>query len=77
MAVRLIALALGAALWAWAGVGQHVLLSKCYESRHSIDRQPEVYGGVVGLAITVVFWPLFTLGNVLDPPGCLPVPFGS
>jgi hypothetical protein len=74
MALRLVLLALGAVMWAWAGVGQHVLSTKCYESRHSIDHEPEVFGGAVGLVITIAFWPLFTLGNVVNPPECLPQP---
>lgn len=69
----LVALAL---VWVVGGVNTHVLTKKCYESRHSIDREPTVAPGVTGLAIDVLFWPLNAIGNIADPPDCLPRSLG-
>lgn len=74
MAVRRLMVLTAVLMWVWAGLGHNVVMSACYESRHSIGQEPEVFGGVVGVVFDVIFWPLATLGNVADPPDCRPKP---
>ena len=64
-------------VWFGGGLNNHVLMKKCYESRHSIDNEPMVAPGLPGMVIDLVFWPLFAVGNLADPPDCMPRPLGS
>jgi hypothetical protein len=66
-----------ASMWILAGWSYNTLSVACYESRHSVDRQPIVAPGFLGWAIDVAFWPLFTLGAIASPPDCEPVPLAS
>jgi len=52
-------------------------MKKCFESRHSIDHEQMIAPGFPGLVMDLVLWPLFAIGNVADPPDCLPRPLGS
>lgn len=69
-------LALGASLYIALGLGYHRASVACYESRHSIDKEPMVGGGAVGMAIDVALWPLF---QAVTPPdlSCEPRPLGQ
>ncbi len=64
-------------VWCRAGLNNHVLMKTCYESRHSIDKEPMVAPGLPGVVMDLVFWPLFALGNLAEPPDCLPRPLRS
>lgn len=66
------ALALFVAAWTMLGVGYSRMSKACYESRHSIDREPEVYGGALGVAIDIVFWPVEQAGNAISGIDCSP-----
>jgi hypothetical protein len=61
------------------GLGYHRASKACYESRHSIDHEPMVGGGVVGVVLDAVMWPLFQASTALSEPAvsCLPRPLGS
>jgi hypothetical protein len=65
-----ITLALFIAAWTILGVGYSRMSKACYESRHSIDPEPEVYGGALGLAIDIAFWPLEQAGNAINGIDC-------
>lgn len=60
------------------GLGYHRAGKACYESRHSLDHEPMVFGGPVGLVVDVVLWPLFQVSEAVWQPGvsCHPVPVG-
>ncbi len=74
MSLRVLVRVAIALLWVLAGAGHHALTSACYESRHSLDQEPQVFSGLEGVAVDLAFWPLFTLGNLADPPDCHPKP---
>ena len=71
------ALVVFASAWIVMGVGYNRMSEACYETRHANDREPEVYGGGIGLAVDVVFWPLFQTGNAFSGIDCSPVPASS
>jgi len=60
--------------WTLMGVGYHRTSKACYESRHANDREPEVYGGGLGLAIDLALWPVFQAGNAVIGIDCTPRP---
>ncbi len=62
-------------VYAGMGVGYQGLQRACYDSRHSIDHEPAVGGGAIGLVIDVVLWPLFLPFS--GQQSCLPVPLGN
>ena len=71
-----VALSLGAVAHVALGLGYHRLSVACYDSRHSIDREPMVGDGAVGVVIDAVMWPVFlaaTPGEI----SCLPRPLGE
>ena len=63
--------------WVVMGAGYNRMSEACYETRHSNDREPEVYGGGIGLAVDIVFWPLFQTGNAFSGIDCSPDPASS
>lgn len=67
-----VALVVFAAAWTVLGVGYSRMSKACYESRHSIDREPEVYGGELGVALDIVLWPLAQSGNAINGIDCNP-----
>ncbi len=64
-----------AVLYVALGLGYHRASVACYQSRHSIDNEPMVGGGAVGVGIDVLLWPLF---QTFTPPdlSCEPRPLG-
>ena len=76
LTVTCIALALGAVAYFSIGLGYHRLSVACYDSRHSIDREPMVGGGAFGLVIDAVMWPVF-LASTPGDISCLPRPLGE
>jgi hypothetical protein len=72
-----IALTLGTVGYLSIGLGYHRLSVACYDSRHSIDREPIVGGGAVGVVIDAFLWPVFLIGISSDDISCLPRPLGE
>lgn len=72
-----IGLALGAVAYLLMGLGYHRLSVACYDSRHSIDREPMVGGGPVGVAVDALLWPLFLASTSASDISCLPRPLGE
>lgn len=70
----LAALAVLAAAWVILGIGYDRASKACYETRHALDREPEVYGGAIGTAIVIVFWPLAQAGDAINGVDCTPRP---
>jgi len=70
----LVALASLASGWVLMGVGYHRTSKACYETRHANDREPEVYGGGLGIAIDLALWPVFQAGNAMSGIDCTPRP---
>jgi hypothetical protein len=62
------------ALYITLGIGYHRTVVACYNSRHSLDREPMVFGGAVGAAFDVAFWPVFQAANGLHGIDCHPRP---
>jgi hypothetical protein len=58
---------LASALYVLLGVGYHREAVACYESRHSIDKQPMVGGGAFGLVIDVLLWPMWQTFTAVGP----------
>ena len=71
-----IALVLGVVAYVAIGLGYHRLSVACYDSRHSIDQEPMVGGGPVGVVIDTFLWPVFLAATPTDI-SCLPRPFGE
>lgn len=69
-----VALALGTV--AYVGIGYHRLSVACYESRHSIGREPMVAGGVFGAVVDGLLWPVF-LATTTSDISCLPRSLGE
>ena len=71
-----LALIMGVGAYLAIGLGYHRLVVACYDSRHSIDQEPMIGGGPVGVAIDAIMWPLFVAAT---PSGisCLPRPLGE
>lgn len=63
-----------ASAWIVLGLGYRQLEKRCYESRHLHDREPEVFDGVAGLAIDLLFWPVFQASAVSGDFDCKPRP---
>ena len=59
-------LALGAVAYVAVGLGYHRLMVACYDSRHSIDNEPMVGGGVFGVVIDAIMWPVFLASTPAD-----------
>jgi len=70
----LVILTVLASAWVLMGIGYNRMSKACYETRHTNDAEPEVYGGGLGLAIDIVFWPLFQAGNAVSGIDCTPRP---
>ena len=74
---KTVAILLAAALYVVLGVGYHRDSVACYDSRHSIDNEPMVGGGVLGLVIDVLLWPMWqTFTAVTQDFSCEPLPVG-
>ena len=71
-----IALALASVAYFTLGVGYNRLVVACYDSRHSIDREPMVGGGTFGVVIDALLWPVFLAATPTDI-SCLPRPLGE
>ncbi len=71
-----IALTLGTVAYVVIGLGYNRLSVACYDSRHSIDREPMVGGGAFGVVIDAFLWPLFLAATPSDI-SCLPRPLGE
>ena len=69
-----VALVVLAFAWVTMGIGYSRMSRACYEARHSVDHEPEVYGGNLGVAINTVFWPLFQSGIAVGGIDCMPRP---
>jgi hypothetical protein len=67
------------AVYIGLGYGYHRTSVACYESRHSIDHEPMVGGGAVGVAMDITLWPLFQISGAVTSPAvsCDPRPFGA
>jgi hypothetical protein len=72
----LLALPFCLAVYIGLGYGYHRSSVACYESRHSIDKEPLVGGGTVGVAVDVTLWPLFQISEAITSPAvsCVPRP---
>jgi hypothetical protein len=70
------ALALGTLAYVAIGLGYHRLMVACYDSRHAIDMEPMVGGGVLGVVLDAVMWPIFLASTPSDI-SCLPRPLGD
>jgi hypothetical protein len=62
------------AVYITLGIGYHRTVVACYNSRHSLDREPMVFGGAAGAAIDVALWPVSQAGNGLNGIDCHPRP---
>jgi hypothetical protein len=71
-----IGLTLGTFAYFAIGLGYHRLSVACYESRHSIDREPMVGGGVFGVVVDAFLWPIFVAATPSDI-SCLPRALGE
>jgi hypothetical protein len=66
--------ALAAVVYITLGVGYHRTVVACYDSRHSIDGEPMVGGGAIGVVIDLVLWPVFQAADGLNGIDCHPRP---
>jgi hypothetical protein len=57
-------------------LGYHRLSVACYESRHAIDRESMVGGGVFGVVVDAFLWPIFVAATPSDI-SCLPRALGE
>jgi hypothetical protein len=74
---KVVAIALASALYLLLGFGYHRVMVACYDSRHSIDKEPMVFGGSVGLVIDVLLWPMWQASTAVTPDlSCAPRPRG-
>lgn len=71
-----IALVIGVVGYLATGLGYHRLSVACYDSRHSIDQEPMVGAGPVGVALDAFLWPVFVAATPADI-SCLPRPLGE
>jgi hypothetical protein len=73
---RVIALGafIAAVVYITLGVGYHRTVVACYDSRHSIDDEPMVGGGPIGVVIDLVLWPVFQVADGLNGIDCHPRP---
>ena len=62
------------AIYIALGIGSHRTLMACYDSRHSLDREPRVFGGPIGFVFDVALWPVFQATNALHGIDCHPPP---
>ena len=60
--------------WIVMGLGYHRMTEACYDSRHSIDGEPEVFPGAFGVALDVVSWPLAQADSAINGVDCKPLP---
>jgi hypothetical protein len=70
--VILLAAVVSVAVYVTLGIGYHRTVVACYESRHSLDREPMVFRGAVGIAIDLILWPVFQAANGLNGIDCQP-----
>jgi hypothetical protein len=77
--LTLISIALALATFGYfsIGLGYHRLSVACYDSRHSIDQEPMVGGGPVGVVIDALLWPVFLAALSSDGISCLPRRIGE
>ena len=71
-----VVLAAGTFAYVAIGVGYNRLMSACYDSRHSIDMEPMVGDGALGVVIDALMWPIFLASTPSDI-SCLPRPLGE
>jgi hypothetical protein len=71
-----VVLGFGAVAYLLVGLGYHRLVVACYDSRHSIDREPMVGEGPIGVALDALLWPVFVAATPADV-SCLPRPLGE
>lgn len=71
-----IALTLGVVVYVGIGLGYNRLSVACYDSRHSIDQEPMVGGGLFGVVTDAFLWPV-ALAATPSEISCLPRPFGE
>jgi hypothetical protein len=65
-------------LYVLLGVGYHRGAVACYDSRHSIDKEPMVGGRAFGLVIDVLLWPMWQAFTAITPDlSCEPRPVGQ
>ena len=62
------------AIYIALGIGFHRTVVACYDSRHSLDREPRVFGGPIGFVLDVALWPAFQAANGLHGIDCDPLP---
>lgn len=66
-----------AVLYVLLGVGYHRTSVACYDSRHSIDKEPMIAAGPLGLVFDVALWPMWQTYTAIWPDlSCEPRPLG-